>query len=103
MTHGSVLLVDDEPKIRQALSQALLDDGQVRITYRDDGAGMPPEVAARVFEPFYTTRRGSGGTGLGMHIVWNLVTQALGGKIALATAPGEGVQFTITLPQRPRE
>jgi C4-dicarboxylate-specific signal transduction histidine kinase len=73
-------------------------EGGVRLTYRDDGAGMPADVAARAFEPFFTTRRGTGGTGLGLHIVWNLVTQALGGKIALATAPGEGARFTITLP-----
>jgi C4-dicarboxylate-specific signal transduction histidine kinase len=54
----------------------------LRLTYRDDGVGMDPQVAARIFEPFFTTRRGSGGTGLGMHIVYNLVTQALGGRIA---------------------
>ena len=76
-------------------------EGGVRLAYRDDGDGMAPEVAARAFEPFFTTRRGTGGTGLGLHIVYNLVTQALGGRIALATAPGEGACFTITLPPRP--
>jgi signal transduction histidine kinase len=74
-------------------------DGQVRLVYSDDGAGMAQDVAARVFEPFFTTRRHAGGTGLGMHIVYNLVTQALGGRIALATAPGQGVRFTIVFPQ----
>jgi ligand-binding sensor domain-containing protein/signal transduction histidine kinase len=74
-------------------------DGQVRVVYRDDGVGMPADVAARIFEPFFTTRRGSGGTGLGLHIVYNLVTQGLGGKIGCATAPGEGVAFTIVFPQ----
>jgi signal transduction histidine kinase len=76
------------------------EGGQVRVVYRDDGDGMPADVAARIFEPFFTTRRGSGGTGLGMHIVYNLVTQGLGGRIACATAPGEGVAFTIVFPQQ---
>jgi signal transduction histidine kinase len=79
--------------------EVALVDGQLRLVYADDGIGMPPEVAARVFEPFFTTRRHAGGTGLGMHIVYNLVTQALGGKISCATAPGEGVRFTIIIPQ----
>jgi len=52
-----------------------------------------------VFEPFFTTKRELGGTGLGMHIVYNLVTQALAGRIALRTAPGEGVRFEIVFPQ----
>jgi ligand-binding sensor domain-containing protein/signal transduction histidine kinase len=76
-------------------------DGQIRLVYADEGVGMSPEVAARVFEPFFTTRRHAGGTGLGMHIVYNLVTQALGGRITLATAPGQGVRFTIVFPQVP--
>ena len=76
-----------------------LVDGQIRLVYVDDGVGMAADVAARVFEPFFTTRRHAGGTGLGMHIVYNLVTQALGGRISCVTAPGEGVRFTIVVPQ----
>jgi ligand-binding sensor domain-containing protein/signal transduction histidine kinase len=75
------------------------DGSQLRLNYADDGVGMSPEVARRVFEPFFTTRRNSGGTGLGMHIVYNLVTQALAGRITCTTAPGEGVRFVITFPQ----
>ena len=71
---------------------------QVRLTYSDDGAGMPPEVSSRIFEPFFTTRRGSGGTGLGMHIVYNVVTHALGGRISCSTQSGEGVLFAIEFP-----
>jgi signal transduction histidine kinase len=51
-----------------------------------------------VFEPFFTTRRGSGGTGLGLHLVYNLVTQLLGGSITCASSPGHGTEFTIRLP-----
>lgn len=70
----------------------------LEMTLSDDGKGMPEEVRRRVFEPFFTTRRGSGGTGLGLHLVYNLVTQLLGGSIACASSPGRGTQFTIRLP-----
>lgn len=70
----------------------------VRVTYRDDGRGMPPELARRIFEPFFTTRRSEGGSGLGMHIVFNLVTQRLGGMITCTTSPGKGISFILTLP-----
>jgi signal transduction histidine kinase len=59
---------------------------------------MAPDVARRIFEPFFTTRRGSGGTGLGMHIVYNVVTVALGGRITCSTQPGRGVSFAIEFP-----
>jgi signal transduction histidine kinase len=71
---------------------------QLQLTYTDDGQGMDPLVAARVFEPFFTTKREHGGTGLGMHIVYNLVTQALAGRIALTTARDKGVRFDIAFP-----
>ena len=71
---------------------------ELLLIYRDDGRGMTPEVRARVFEPFFTTRRGLGGSGLGMHIVYNLVTQRLRGSIRCDSAPGEGVCFTVRFP-----
>lgn len=76
-----------------------LDDGNgIELTIRDDGIGMPSEIRQHVFEPFFTTRRGRGGTGLGLHMVYNLVTQLLGGTIACVSAPGEGTRFTIRVP-----
>jgi len=94
VTHGFIEGVPG--KIHIGVQQ---EDGQIRLRYLDNGRGMSEAVAARVFEPFFTTRRGSGGTGLGMHIVYNLVAQALGGRIRLDTAPGRGVQFDINFPQ----
>jgi PAS domain S-box-containing protein len=73
-------------------------EGGVRLTYADNGRGMSSEQAARVFEPFYTTRRGSGGSGLGMNIVYTLVTDTLGGSIECTTQPGKGVSYQITIP-----
>lgn len=68
------------------------------ITIADDGAGMEEAVRAKAFDPFFTTSREHGGTGLGLHIVHNLVAGPLSGTIILETAPGLGSRFVITLP-----
>lgn len=68
------------------------------IEYRDDGVGMTAEVKKKAFEPFFTTRLGVGGSGLGMHLVYNYVSQVLGGKISIKSAPGEGFTCYIELP-----
>lgn len=73
-------------------------DGWVSLVYRDDGCGIPPQNLPRVFDPFFTTKRGSGGSGLGLHIVYNLVTQMLGGQIELTSTPGHGVEVSVRFP-----
>ncbi|ATC93799.1 sensor histidine kinase [Pseudoalteromonas tunicata] len=70
----------------------------VRIDYFDDGKGMPSFIRKKIFDPFVTTRRGEGGSGLGMHLVYNLVTQALNGSIVLVDEHEKGVHFIIELP-----
>jgi len=72
---------------------------QVRIVYADSGKGIPDSDRGRVFDPFFTTRRGSGGTGLGLHIAYNLVTGPLGGTITLESGAG-GATFALSLPLR---
>jgi signal transduction histidine kinase len=72
---------------------------EIEITFSDDGSGIPADVKRHVFEPFFTTRRAEGSTGLGLYIVHNLVTQQLGGKITLASAPGKGTTIRMTLPR----
>lgn len=67
----------------------------IAIEYEDNGVGMDEVACARIFDPFFTTRRGSGGSGLGMHIVYNLVTQVLGGTIVVDSAPGSGFRLSI--------
>ncbi|OIQ26399.1 ATP-binding protein [uncultured Vibrio sp.] len=69
------------------------------ITYRDDGCGMGEEVKESIFLPFYTTKRNSGGTGLGMHIVYNMVVQKLKGTISCQSSVEQGTEFTIILPK----
>jgi PAS domain S-box-containing protein len=76
-----------------------LDGDRVVFTFSDDGAGIPESIRDRVFEPFVTTRRGSGGTGLGLHIVFNIVNKVLGGTVRFTTGPGEGTSYTITIPR----
>ncbi len=66
----------------------------------DDGCGMAPEVLARVFEPFFTTKLGQGGSGLGLSISHNIVTQVLGGELSVQSQPGRGAVFTIDIPLR---
>lgn len=80
--------------------EATTEDGMARISVRDNGRGMSEEVRARVFEPFFTTRRGSGGSGLGLTIVYNLVASTLAGKIACMSHPGRGTRFVVTFPLR---
>jgi len=72
--------------------------GDAVMTYQDDGKGMEADAAAQIFDPFFTTKRGSGGSGLGMHIVYTLVTETMGGRIDCVTAPDHGVTFTLRLP-----
>ncbi len=74
------------------------NDDSSSLVLSDNGRGMTPEERDKVFEPFYTTKRGHGGTGLGMHIVYNLVVQTLGGAIFCDSVPGQGTVFTITIP-----
>ncbi len=81
--------------------EASLKATHVLLTYADNGSGMTEESRLRIFEPFFTTRRGQGGSGLGMHIVFNLVTQGLGGIIECDSAPGQGVYFSIQIPREP--
>lgn len=77
--HGQILI----------RAEALQEDF-VRLTVSDDGVGITAELQERIFEPFFTTKMGRGGTGLGLHIVHNLVTHVLGGTITLESTPGTG-------------
>lgn len=70
------------------------------LEYADDGAGIPPENLSKIFEPFFTTKRNQGGSGLGLHIVYNLVTQKLQGTIKCESQVGVGTKFLIKFPIR---
>ncbi|MBD57176.1 HAMP domain-containing protein [Pseudoalteromonas sp. MEBiC 03607] len=74
------------------------NESSLIIDYYDNGIGVDKSIKKRIFDPFVTTKRGEGGSGLGMHLVYNLVTQALGGTIVYDELNQEGVHFIITLP-----
>lgn len=84
-----------EPLISLHISQ---QGRQLQFDYYDNGCGMPPETLGMLFEPFYTTKRSAGGTGLGAHIVFNLITARLKGQITVRSEPNEGLHYRITLP-----
>jgi signal transduction histidine kinase len=87
-TRAGTIRIDVEPKPER-----------IRIVFADDGAGIDAATLARVFEPFYTTRRGSGGSGLGLYIAYNLVTRGLGGTIVCESTVGKGTRFVIEFPR----
>jgi len=88
----------DGPGGHMLIKARRLGMDQVEIIFSDDGSGIPEDVQRRVFDPFFTTGRAQGSTGLGLYIVYNLVTQQLGGRITLASAPGKGTTICMTLP-----
>ncbi|MEH1902128.1 MAG: AAA family ATPase [Nostoc sp.] len=71
---------------------------RIVIQYSDDGCGIGQENLNKIFEPFFTTARQQGGSGLGLHIVYNLVTQKLQGTIDVYSEVEKGTLFTVTLP-----
>lgn len=73
-------------------------DNYLEFRYRDNGVGIKEDIRERIFDPFVTTKRGQGGAGLGMHIVYNLVTQTLKGQISCDSTPGKGTEFIIKIP-----
>ncbi|WP_427981794.1 ATP-binding protein [Agarivorans sp.] len=86
---------DGEKRINISIHK---ENDQLHIDYHDSGRGVDSDIAKRIFDPFVTSKRGQGGSGLGTHIVYNLVVQLLKGHIAFDSQPGEGVHFSIRIP-----
>lgn len=75
-----------------------IKDSQLEIRFADDGNGISKDNLERIFDPFFTTNRQQGGTGLGLHIVYNLITQKLGGSVSVSSEVGKGTEFMLYLP-----
>lgn len=78
--------------------QVIRSERGIELDFADNGVGMAGDVRKQVFDPFYTTARHSGGSGLGLYIVYNLVTQKLKGSIRVSTAPKQGARFQLVIP-----
>ncbi len=89
---------EDGTEVGSITLRARQEGAQVVLVYQDDGRGIPPDHLSRVFEPFFTTRRGSGGSGLGLNIVFNIVRQTLKGTVDVDSRQGEGTTFTLRFP-----
>ena len=88
----------DESAAGNILIEVYQKNNNVILRYRDNGNGMDDEALAKLFEPFYTTKRGAGGSGLGTHLVYNLVTSTLNGKITVKSQLGKGLAYLIKFP-----
>lgn len=73
-------------------------EGELTISIKDNGMGMTEEVKAKIFENFFTTKPAGQGTGLGMSITRDLITNNLGGKLLLSSQAGEGTTFSFVIP-----
>jgi signal transduction histidine kinase len=80
--------------------QSSVDDGMVSLLYSDNGVGMKKKTVRQIYEPFFTIKRNFGGSGLGMHIVFNLITQRLNGTIVCESTPKKGTTFKIRFPEK---
>ncbi|MCA1767946.1 MAG: HAMP domain-containing protein [Idiomarina sp.] len=80
------------------ISFNMVNDNELEMIYSDNGKGVPSDISRKIFDPFVTTKRGSGGSGLGLHLVYNLVTQVLGGNIHFFSEEKNGVEFIVRFP-----
>jgi signal transduction histidine kinase len=98
MLQNSLLHGFDEDEEGEIIIETKQTDEKVIIHFSDNGKGVDKEVADRIFEPFITTKRNSGGTGLGLNITYNLVTQHLNGTIKLDPDHNTGAAFIVEIP-----
>ncbi|WP_083941007.1 CHASE domain-containing protein [Pseudoduganella violaceinigra] len=82
------------------ISASEVDEQSAELRFADDGVGMSPRTLHQVYDPFFTTKMGQGGSGLGMNIVYNLVTGVLRGTIRVESEPGKGTTVILTLPRK---
>ncbi|MBB3220936.1 CHASE domain-containing protein [Pseudoduganella umbonata] len=90
---------DGRPQGLVTIAARPLADGMAELRFSDDGVGMSGRTLHQIYDPFFTTKMGQGGSGLGMNIVYNIVTGVLKGSIRVESMPGSGTTVVITLPR----
>ena len=88
----------EEPTGGSIIIEGKSHNGWVTLTVGDDGKGIAPERVTRIFDPFYTTQLGKGGSGFGLYAVFNQVSHLMGGHINVESTPGKGTRFILELP-----
>ena len=78
-------------------------DDAVKIRISDNGPGIPSDIKDRIFEPFFTTKPTGSGTGLGLSLSYDIVTQGHGGTLTVESEEGQGATFIITIPTTSQE
>lgn len=97
---NSLIHAYDEGESGQITIRVKAFEQHVLLEYEDDGKGMSSDILARMYEPFFTTNRGKGGSGLGLNVVYNLVIHQLHGKIEAKSVEGEYTRFKIEIPKK---
>jgi signal transduction histidine kinase len=100
LLHNAAEAIPDGRSGHVAVTVQPVGDGRLRLAVTDDGAGMPPEVLRRAFEPFFSTKGEGKGSGLGLPVARALI-ESLGGELRLESRPGQGTTATLTLPESP--
>ena len=80
------------------ISTSVLSSGWVEIAIADNGMGIPEDLQSRIFDPFFTTKPIGKGTGMGMSISYQIITEKHGGKLECISTPGQGAKFIIQIP-----
>jgi C4-dicarboxylate-specific signal transduction histidine kinase len=99
LINNSIVHAFPDGRVGNLQLKVITSESGFELLYQDDGCGMSAEIQEKVFSPFFTTKRGKGGSGLGMNIVYNLVNQVLQGEVKVSSTIDEGSLFTITLPK----
>ncbi len=100
---NSIIHAYDKGAKGNILIELTRNKNNIVLKYSDDGKGISRSIIDKIYDPFFTTNRGHGGTGLGLHIVYNLVAQKLNGSIKCESAPGRGTAFTVIFPAGPHD
>ncbi len=90
--------VPEDIKSKQIKLVAESSNTGIRLYFSDNGIGMPENILKDIFSPFFTTKRGQGSVGIGLSVLYNIITQKLGGSVTVDSSPGDGTSFTIELP-----